>query len=499
MSAKQKAFIIGSGVAGMACAIRLAVQGFEITVFEKNGYPGGKLFALEKDGYRFDSGPSLFVQPQNIEELFNLAGEDIRQYIQYKKIDITCKYFYENGTTINAYADKNKLAEELEEKTGEPAENIHAYLKEAEKIYKSIGNIFLNNSLHKTQTWLKRSILNALKTVQPQYIFSTLHAGNTKKFSRDNVVQLFNRYATYNGSNPYQAPGMLKLIPHLELNEGSFYAQGGMISINKALYKLAIKKGVNFKFNAAVQQIVTAGNEMKGVIVDNETLSADVVVSNVDVYFTYLKLMNDKREAKKILRQERSSSALIFYWGIRHEFPQLELHNIFFSGNYKEEFVSIFQTKEPYSDPTVYVNITSKMEAGVHAPAGKENWFVMVNVASDRHISEEVTIDMYRKNILTKLSRMLQTDVAALIETETILHPQKIEEETASYAGALYGTSSNSRGAAFLRHPNFSKKIRRLYFTGGSVHPGGGIPLCLKGAKITSGLIMNDSKRWTQH
>lgn len=334
---------------------------------------------------------------------------------------------------------------------------------------------------------------------KPGYIFSTLHSANKKKFRSAHVIQLFNRYATYNGSNPYKAPGMLKLIPHVEINEGSFYPEGGMISINNALYNLALKKGVAFNFNTPVQRIIENENEAIGIVVNNENVFADVVISNADVYFTYLKLLNDEYKAKRNLKQERSSSALIFYWGIKQVFPQLELHNIFFSKDYEAEFKSIFKTKKPYSDPTVYINITSKMEPGIHAPEGKENWFVMVNVPSDLRMSEDNVISLYKKNILSKLNRMLQTDIEPLIETEAVMHPKLIEEQTASFSGALYGTSSNSRKAAFLRHPNFSKDIHRLYFAGGSVHPGGGIPLCLKSAEITADLIIQDSSKRKLH
>jgi len=499
MSVKQKAFIIGSGIAGIACAIRLAVEGFETTVFEKNSYPGGKLSVLEKDGYRFDTGPSLFVQPKNIEELFNFAGEDIHQYLQYKRLDIACKYFYEDGIVINAYTHKEKFAKELHDKTGEPLQHVLSYLEESEKIYSNIGNVFLNNSLQKASTWRKRAILKAFAATRPDYIFSTLHRVNKKKFHTSHAVQLFDRYATYNGSSPYKAPGMLQLIPHAELNEGSFYSEGGMFAINRALYKLAVKKGVAFNFNAPVQGIIQSGNKAKGVVVNNQNLLADVIISNVDIYFTYLKLLNNELRAKKILQQERSSSAVVFYWGIKQEFPQLALHNIFFSKDYEAEFKSIFQTKAPYSDPTIYINITSKCEPGIHAPLGKENWFVMINAPCHESISEEANICLYKKNILEKLNRILQTDIGSLIETQTILHPKVIEEETASFAGAIYGTSSNSLKAAFLRHPNFSKNIQRLYFAGGSVHPGGGIPLCLKSAEITSKLIMQDSRNRKLH
>jgi len=496
MSAKQKACIIGSGVAGMACAVRLAVHGFDITVFEKNNHSGGKLYKLEKDGYCFDTGPSLFVQPENIEELFTLADEDINEYLTYQPLDITCKYFYGDGTVINAYADKEKFANELQLKLNESPKNVIAYLNDSEKIYNNIGNIFLNNSLHKKRTWLSAKIFKALALTHAAYLFSSLHSFNKKKFKSKHLVQLFDRYATYNGSDPYKSPAMLKLISHLELSKGSFYPQGGMIAINNALYNLALKKGVQFKFNADVQHIITGEHEAKGVVVNDENHFADVVISNVDIYFTYLKLLNDVHGARQTLKQERSSSAIVFYWGMKKEFSQLQLHNIFFSDNYAEEFKCIFNTKQPYDDPTIYINITAKQEPGIYAPAGKENWFVMINVPSNLHMSDDDVINLYKKNIIAKLNRMLQTDIESLIETESILHPKKIEEYTASYLGALYGTSSNSRKAAFLRHPNFSKDIRRLYFAGGSVHPGGGIPLCLKSAAITSNLIIDDRKKW---
>lgn len=499
MPQKLKAYIIGSGIAGIATAIRLAVQHFDVTVFEKNSYPGGKINVLKKDDYTFDTGPSLFVQPENIEELFQLAEENINDYFSYKPLSIGCKYFYEDGTVINAFTNKENFAQELYEKTGEPTQNTVAYLNESGNIYKHIGNIFLNYSLHKKSTLRRAKIGKALFNTKRSYLFSTLNQTNTKKLTKLHSVQLFNRYATYSGSNPYKAPGMLKLIPYIEFSEGVFYPEGGMIAIINALYKLAQKKGVQFKFNTEVERIIEFENEVKGIVVNNENIFGDVIISNTDVYFTYLKLLNDERLAKEVLKQERSSSAIIFYWGIKKEFPQLELHNIFFNENYKAEFDAIFKHKTLYNDPTIYINITSKCEPGIHAPAGKENWFVMVNVASDNKMSEELCIKQCRKNVLSKLSRILNENVESLIETEEVLHPKLIEETTSGYLGALYGTSSNSKRAAFFRHPNFSKSINHLYFAGGSVHPGGGIPLCLKSAKITAEIIAEDSRKWPHH
>ncbi len=487
----KKVIVIGSGVAGMATAIRLAVQGFEVEVYEKNSYPGGKLHAFEKGGFHFDAGPSLFTQPKNIEDLFQIANEPIEKFFTYQPIKVACKYFFENGKIVTAYTNRDDFTAELHNQLNEKPSSVNAYLNNAAKVYDDIGSIFLNYSLHKAKTWFHTRIFKALQTVRLGHLFTSLNQYNNKYFTSAEAVQLFNRFATYNGSNPYKAPGMLSLIPHLEMNEGVFYPKGGMISITNALYNLARKKSVRFYFDTPVEKIIHSDGKVKGVIAGSTTKNAEVVVSNMDVYFTYKKLLADDIKALQILKQERSSSAFIFYWGINKTFPSLQLHNIFFSSDYKKEFESIFSKKKLFTDPTVYINITSKIESQ-QAPAGKENWFVMINVpAGYGQISEEEK-NAVRNIVAAKLSRILNEDIAAQIVTEQTLSPVMIEEQSASYMGSLYGTSSNSKLAAFLRHPNFKSSLKGLYFCGGSVHPGGGIPLCLKSAKIVCDLIAED-------
>jgi phytoene dehydrogenase-like protein len=209
--------------------------------------------------------------------------------------------------------------------------------------------------------------------------------------------------------------------------------------------------------------------------------------------------MHDENKAHKILKQERSSSALVFYWGIKKEFPALGLHNIFFTNDYKAEFDHIFRKKKMYDDPTIYVNVTAKCEPGLQAPQGKENWFVMVNAPANVGQDWQAYREKYRKIIIDKLSRQLQIPIESFIEAEAVLDPVLIETNTASFRGSLYGTSSNSKMAAFLRHPNFSKSVKGLYFVGGSVHPGGGIPLCLHSAKIMSQMVQQNAGKTNKH
>lgn len=488
----RQAFVIGAGVAGMAAAIRLRLQGFEVTVFEKNEYPGGKLSSFTKNDYHFDAGPSLFTRAALVAELFQAAGEPMEAYFSFEKLPIACHYFYEDGTQLKAYADPADFANELFQKLGEPTENIRQYLHRSALTYTHIGELFLNFSLHKIAILFKGKILKALQYTRWAFLFKSLNRYHEQQFQSPKTVQLFNRYATYNGSNPYKAPAMLSLIPHLEHNEGLYYPKGGMIAITNALYKLALNQGVVFKLNTKVDAIIHSGGEVKGVVVAGKNHLGNLVVSNMDIYFTYKILLNEPLKAKKILLQERSSSAFIFYWGMGAAFEQLGLHNIFFAADYKKEFESLFTTGQAYHDPTVYINITAKCEPGIHAPIGKENWFVMVNAPANTGQDWEAIRTLYRTAIIKKISKALGRNIEPFIETEALLSPVGIELKTASYMGSLYGTSSNNNNAAFLRHPNFSKSIKGLYFVGGSVHPGGGIPLCLSSAKIMADIVKSD-------
>lgn len=488
-----KALIIGSGIAGIATAIRLAVQGYHVEVFEANSYPGGKLSEFEQSGFRFDAGPSLFTMPQYVDELFTLAGKAPKDFFNYKKLDKVCRYFYEDGTQLNAYADTAQFAAEVNNVTGEPVASVKKYLANSATIYHITNHVFLEQSLHRLKTFLSRDTARSVLGLPGIDAFRTMHKANEGYFKDDRLVQFYDRYATYNGSNPYAAPATLNVIPHLEQHYGAYFPVGGMCSITGSLVKLAESLGVIFHYNSKVDEIVLDARKATGLRVGGNTINGDVIISNMDVWFTYQRLLKSHPGLfpNKILGQERSSSALIFYWGISRRFPELDLHNIFFSTDYKAEFDHIWKDKDIFHDPTIYLNISCKYKPD-DAPAGCENWFTMINVPANVGQEWDTLVAIARENILKKLTRILGDDIENLILSQTILDPRQIESKTSSYQGSLYGTSSNSRFAAFLRHANKSAKTKNLYFCGGSVHPGGGIPLCLLSAKIVSSWIADD-------
>ena len=486
----KKAIIIGSGIGGIATALRLRSMNYDVTVFENNNYPGGKLASFDLGPYRFDAGPSLLTMPHFIDELFDLFNENPRDYFNYKKKDISCRYFWDDGTKLNAYSEKSKFINEINKVLGVKESTISTYLLNAKRKYDLTKSMFLEQSLHKLKTYLSKDLLIGLCNVFSFQINKTLNQVNELELKEPHLVQLFNRFATYNGSSPYKTPGMMTLVQHLEQEYGTYVSDKGMNNITKSLYDLALRQGIDFKFNSFVSQILVSGKRAIGVSVGEESYSSDIVVSNMDIVPTYRNLLKNYYQPEKTLSQERSSSALIFYWGINKEFKNLDLHNIFFSNDYKKEFQSIFEKKSIFSDPTVYINITSKDVKG-DAPDNCENWFVMINSPNDSGQDWDNTIDEVKSNILKKINRLLNIDLEDYIEYEKVYTPKTIESNTQSYMGSLYGSSSNNLMSAFLRHPNFSNKILNLYFCGGSVHPGGGIPLCLLSAKIVSQLIKN--------
>lgn len=487
----RKAVVIGSGIAGLATSIRLRSIGYEVNVFESNPYPGGKLHQEKINGFRFDMGPSLFTMPWLVDELFQLVDRNPEDYFRYHRKETICNYFWEDGTTFSAHANREKFISEASITFDESPKNLQKYLDGNKNKYELTKSVFLEKSLHKWGTYLSSETIKALLKIGQMGINKSLNQWNSVFFNNPKLVQFFNRFATYNGSSPYQTPGIMSMIPHLEMDLGTYFPKGGMHQITMSLYTLAKEIGVQFNFDTPVEKILVEHTKAVGVHTQSGMENASVVVSNMDIYPTYRKLLSKHKAPEKVLKQERSSSALIFYWGIKKKFPELDLHNIFFSEDYKTEFEHIFEKKSLHNDPTVYVNITSKEEPS-DAPKDCENWFVMINAPGDYGQDWETLKKQARKNILEKLMSILKCDIENLIVEELLLEPKTIEDKTSSYRGALYGAASNSKFAAFLRHPNFSGKIKNLYFCGGSVHPGGGIPLCLLSAKIVSDLVKND-------
>lgn len=484
----KQCVVIGSGIGGLAAAIHLARRGYNVEVFEANDYPGGKLREKRSNGYRFDMGPSVFTMPQLIDELFTLCGKNPRDYFTYTRLGMNFRYFFEDGTVINAHADVEEFAKELVAKSKDPEKSFRDYTRDIEAKFDITNEVFIENSLHVFKNYLTKRVLYGILKFHKIGAFTSMHRDNRKFFKDPNLVQLFDHFASYVGSNPLVAPATLNLISHLVITKGAYIPDEGMYSIVKALVKLAEQMGVKFHYNSSVREILVQDRKAVGIRTDQGQRSFDVVVSNMDVYYTYHKLLPDQHKPKLTLEQPKSSSILGFYWGVKAVHPDLDVHNMLFAKNDREEYDAVFDDHTISNDPSVYICITSK-HVKTDAPQGCENWFVLVTAPTVDGQNWEEIVERSRKNVFAKVQRMLNIDVEKLIECEEVLTPPMIEQKYLSAFGAVYGNSSNSKFAAFLRHPNFSRRIKDLYFVGGSVHPGAGIPMCLNSARIMDKII----------
>jgi len=485
---QSKAIIIGAGVAGIALSIRLANKGYDVCVIEQNSTPGGKLAEINNNGFRFDAGPSLLTMPYLMDDLFALSK--VKNTFQYKKLAVACKYFFADGKTLLAYSDADKRAKEFEQQLNLPPKILNNYLQKVKHLWNITTPIFLHKSLHQWQTYLSFDTLKRALMLPFIGIQQRMSAMNIAHFKNNNAAQYFNRFATYNGSNPYQAPATLNVISYPEHFEGAFYPTEGMFSITTQMVELAKKVGVIFHFNNPAQEILFENNRAVGVQCKNDTFLGDTVISNCDIYNTYKNLLPNHPMPDSIKKQERSSSAFIFYWGISKTFDHLDVHNILFSSDYRKEFEQIWDKQQIPDEPTIYINISSKYKED-DAPKGCENWFVMVNVNGVSTTDWEDKKPLLRKTIIEIISKRLGENIEPLIVSENSLSPIQIEQNTGSYLGSLYGAASNKKLSAFFRQSNKIRGFKNLYCCGGSVHPGGGIPLCLLSAKITASLIPN--------
>lgn len=484
---KPSAAVIGGGISGMAAAARLSKAGYAVTLFEAGGELGGKLTDYRWEGFRFDKGPSLFTMPELLEGLFKDCGRNIHDYINYHQLKLVTRYFYPDGTQVNAWRDIQAFADELESKLGEPKHGVLAYFKRAKLMYDTTAPVFLHRSLQDLGNLLRFSTFLRVLKLPWLGVFKTMHQFNRSWFQNAKVIQLFDRFATYNGSDPYRAPGTLSLISYIEHGIGAFYPVGGMIAIRNALAQLLQDVGVDVKLHTKIEGFFIHQDEVKGVKIGGFQQPYDLVVSAIDIMQVNRALYPAQYKPKATKNPELSSSAIIFHWAIKGNYPALDLHNIFFNDNYKSEFEHIAKG-ELVADPTIYVYVSVK-ENPSDAPAGHENWFVMVNTPPNAGQDWDTSIAKVRDYAQKRLNAALGIDLKGLILSEHVMDPRYLERNTFSVGGAIYGPASNSKWSAFLRQSNKHQQIKHLYFCGGSVHPGGGIPLCLLSAKITVDLI----------
>ncbi len=487
--ARPTALVIGAGLGGLSAAIHLAVAGYAVTVLEKNERVGGKLDIYQQAGYTYDTGPSLFTMPWVVRDLFALAGRNADDYLDIVPVEPTCRYFWDDGTQFDAWQSLPRLLHEIERISPADVNGMLRFLAYASQIYDSVSEPFLYQPFAGFRSMFNPRLMRDGPRIDA---FRTLDQAVQSFFTSPYLRQVFNRYATYNGSSPYLTPATFNVIAFIEFATGGWYIRGGMYRLAEALQQLAGDLGVDVQLNTPVQQLVQQQGRVTGAVtVAGQHHVADVVVANADPRYVYEQMLPTPQPwARRLVQQEPSCSGFVLLLGVARQYEQLAHHSIFFSRDYPGEFAALFAHGVPAANPTIYV-CTSSITDAEHAPPGHMNMFVLVNApALNGRVNWEREAPAYRDVVLRRLEQMGLHDLRQHITHEVIRTPADLATRYNASAGAIYGLASNNRFAAFLRPPQRARDVANLYFVGGGTHPGGGIPLALLSGRALASIIV---------
>lgn len=466
--------MVGGGVGGLAAAIRLRAAGHGVRLFERNAEVGGKLAVRVRDGFTFDIGPSLVTLPGLFDELFRAAGSSLGAELDLVRLDPQFRYVWPDGRVLTMRDD------------GCDEPGWREFVERGRRIWEVSERTFLAGPMERPTALLRRmrSPLD-LAAIDP---LRTLHRAAARRFRDPHLVQWAGRYATYSGSSPYRAPATLGCIAHVEAAYGCWYPLGGLGALRDALGRVAHRIGVDIRCGVDVERVTTdpgARGRVTGVrLAGGETCAADVVVANADAHHVYADLLPDGRALRRVQRARPSTSGLVLLAGVDGATPDLAHHDVWFSADDRAEFAQLAAGRMA-DNPTIYACVSSVTDPS-QAPPGTENWFLLVNAPAGIELDGE----REATRILDHLARR-GPDLRGRLRFVETLTPADFAARYRSPGGAIYGTSSDGRRAAFLRPANRGA-VPGLYLVGGSSHPGGGLPLVTMSARIVADMIRTD-------
>lgn len=491
----KKIIIVGGGLGGLASAVTLAHAGFDVELFEKNSHLGGKLMPVELGSYRFDFGPNTITMPAIFNKVISQTGENPRDYVEFIPLQAHTRNHFPDGSAFDFSSNQELMIHQLKTLDPSAADKYPAFLKEISRLYELSERYFFPVTFQSWRDYLSPSLGFALLQVRPA---ESMHHFFQRYFKNPFLVQAFDRYATYIGSSPYQAPATFSMIAYLELVEGVYYTKGGNTGIANAFAAVAKKSGAQLHTHTEVKKIITGGGQARGIELEDGTqIAADLVILNGDLLSAFPALVKETERPSlndaKIAAFEPSISAFVITVGLTEQLEILKHHNVFFSSDYRQEFTDLFDASVYSDEPTVYISNSSYTDPSV-SPDG-DNLFILVNapaLTKEGHL--QIEPEAYKERIYDFLMSY-GVDIRSYIAEEKIFTPAFIRDKFGSFRGALYGPSSNRPKDAFLRPANASRDIRNLYFVGGSTHPGGGSPMVvLSGLNVANKIIAKFKK-----
>ncbi|MFD2705839.1 phytoene desaturase family protein [Salibacterium lacus] len=484
--------VTGGGLGGLSAAVSLAQSGYNVTLYEQNDHLGGKLNRLEQDGFGFDLGPSLLTMPRIFEALFTGSNRRMEDYIQAVRLEREWRSFFPDGTVLDLYGDLTKMLEENEALGEKDIEEYRTFLSYARTIYDATEKGYLGRGLDTLPEILR---FHGLKESWYGFdFFSTMHEAIAKRISHPKLRDMVSYFIKYVGSSPYDAPAVLNMMVYMQHTEGAWYVPGGMHKIAQGITALAKEIGVEIHTGTGVRRFVKEkGGRIAAVELEDGTQRrADYFISNREVIPTYEMLLGeDVSYLKKLEKKyEPSSSGLVLHLGVDKLYPQLSHHNFFFSNDLKEQMNKVFHRHELPDDPTIYLVNVNKTDPS-QAPEGHENIKVLPHIPyiQDEPFSDR-DYEWFRGRVLDKLENMGLEGLRDHIVTEDRWTPHDIERMYGSHRGSIYGTLSDKKKNKGFKHPKQSERYDNLYFAGGTVNPGGGMPMVTKSGQQVRDLIV---------
>jgi phytoene desaturase len=486
----SSAVIIGGGLAGLAASVELARRGVEVTLVEKNRHLGGKMNVLERDGFTFDMGPTILTLPEVIRGVIERAGRRVEDYIEFIELDPQWRCVYEDGTVLDLRPGVDAMSRALEEQfpgTGS-GEGYRRFLEFSRRMRRLSEQVFFYKDVGAIPDVMRQTKAfdpSLLRDVLGMRLHSTVGSTAHRMITEPHVRQMVEHFLQYVGSSPFLAPAILSLIASVQADEGCWYARGGTRQVARGLARLGEELGVEHITGVGVSSVMHDGRRALGVALeDGRSVKADVVVSNCDVQRTLRDLVKapGARDAQRsIARQyEPACSGVVLYLGLDRQYEMLAHHNFFFSTDSQREFGQIYREGVPTDDPTLYICAPSRSEPD-QAPGGGEALYVLIHTpwrrADQRWEGEGGLFGWYRRLVLEKMERMGLEDLQRHIVTEGSLTPDTIESMYNAEGGAIYGLASHGRLKGGFKPRNRSRTLEGLYFAGGSVNPGPGVPM----------------------
>lgn len=480
--------VVGAGVGGLAAAARLRVKGHEVTVLEQGPRAGGKLDRYERDGFVFDSGPSLFTLPAVYRDLFSKTGLSLEESVDLQPLDTAFGYHFPDGTALDLPGvDPGAAARAMGDQLGGRSEADWRHLMErAGLVWRITRGPFITSPLAGAGTLMRLATdPREVRAVAP---FTSLRRLGRSLLTDPRQVMMLDRYATYQGSDPRRAPAALMTIPYVEQAFGAWHLGGGLATLADALADRCRERGVDLRTHTEVAAITTTTAGVTGVrLGDGESIAADLVVANVDATTLYSQLVSDER-ARKPLRKVRSAtpslSGFVLMVGVRGRTEGIRHHNVWFPSDYDAEFDAVFGGR-PVADPTIYACVPD--DPRMRPDDDSESWFILVNAPRQGPVEWDSLRESYADHVLEVLARR-GVDLRPRMLWREIRTPADLQRRYRAPGGSIYGSSSNGMRAAFLRPANVSP-VPGLYLVGGSSHPGGGLPLVGISAEIVAETI----------